>query len=57
MHTASDLWSAFNELFLDAAPVAALAALAVSWILRKKKLDREEREVRARIEQYRKQKD
>ena len=57
MHTASDLWSALNELFLDAAPVAALAALAVSWIMRKKKLDREEREVRARIEQYRKQKE
>lgn len=52
MHTASDLWSAFNELFLDAAPAVALAALAVSWILRKKKLDREEREVRARIEKY-----
>lgn len=57
MHTAADLWSAWNGLFLDLAPVAAIIALGVSWFLRKKRLDREESGIRGRIETYRSQKE
>lgn len=52
MHTAGDLWIAFNSFFLDLAPVAALAALAVSFFLRKKQADRQERALRERIDMY-----
>jgi len=52
MHTAEDLWIAFNSIFLDIVPLAALAALAVSWFLRKKRFDREEETLRSRISMY-----
>ena len=52
MHTAADLWIAFNSFFLDLAPIAALAALVVSFFLRKKQADRQERALRERIDMY-----
>ena len=52
MDTAAELWGAFNSIFLDVAPFAALAALAVSWVLQKRRFDREARELQDRIKEY-----
>ena len=52
MRAISDLWSAVNGLFLDMAPAAALIALGVSWAVQKRRLDREEKELRSRISSY-----
>lgn len=49
MHTAAELLTAFNRLFLDAAPVAALCALAVSWVRKYKRYKKEERRLLERL--------
>lgn len=55
MQTVADMIHAFNELFLDFAPAAALIGLAVSWFFRNRRCRETERELRERIDFYRKQ--
>ncbi len=57
MQTAAEMFSAFSSLFLDIAPFAALIALAVSWVRRRKRCREEERELRERIDFYHSQKE
>lgn len=52
MQTVPEMFSAFSDLFLDVAPFAALIALAVSWVRRRKWCREEERELRERIDFY-----
>ena len=55
MQTVADMIHAFNELFLDFAPAAALIGLAVSRFFRNRRCRETERELRERIDFYRKQ--
>ena len=54
MLTIANLFHALNTVFLDVAPAAALAVLAAAWLVRERKYRRKERELRGRIETYRK---
>lgn len=49
----ADLWTALNGALLDVAPPLALFALAVSWFLRKRRLDGEKKALLDRIQAYR----
>ena len=53
MLTIADLFRALNTMFLDLAPAAALAVLGAVWLVRERRYRRKERELRGRIETYR----
>lgn len=44
--------AAFNQIFLDAGPAAALLVLFILWMVRNRRCRREEKELRERIGQY-----
>lgn len=55
MSAAVPFFSALNAFFLDVAPFAALAVIAVQWFLSRRNYRSEERELLERIDFYRRQ--